>query len=115
MSKARPQSMTRALRRNIKGREQVITTEIKGYYPVDKVITVDGEKRTVQVMSQKKKILAPGGRIAVKAKEPRIVTEFIDTFNKVFIMRRSRCGHNRAQTTYRKGNPNGYYQLIGTI
>ena len=115
MSKARPQSLKRSLNRGSKGREEILTTEIRGYYPVDKVITVDGEKTTVQVMSQRKKVLAEGGKIARKAKEPRIMTEFIETFGKLFIMKRSRTGHNRARTVFRKANQKAYYALTGTI
>ena len=43
------------------------------------------------------------------------MTEFIETFGKLFIMKRSRTGHNRARTVFRKANQKAYYALTGTI
>lgn len=78
MSKARPQSLKRAISRGTNGRGKHYTSK--------------GEA----IM-----------------KEPRIITEFIDTFGKLFILKRSKCGHNRKRSHLVKQRP--YYNVIGQV
>lgn len=85
MSKARGQSMKRALRRAEIGRG----------------------KNWVKVIEGNKVITKP------VFKEPRIVTEFVETLGKLFILKRPTCGNNRKRNKRVKKRP--YYNIVARI
>ena len=116
MSKARGQSLKRQLSRAMKGREEILTTEVKGHIHFkEMIVDKKGKKRFVKFRTKEKQIITPAGLIARKAKQPRIVSEFIDTIGKVVIAKRSTTGHNRKRNKFLMKYPRPYHLVTGTI
>ena len=116
MSKARGQSIKRQLNRAMKGREEILTTEVKGHIHFKEMI-VDkrGKKRFVRFRTKDKQVITPAGQVARKAKPPRLISEFIGTLGKVFLLKRSNNGHNQKRTKAILKYPRPYYRIVGSM
>lgn len=116
MSKARGQSLKRQISRGMKGREEILTTEVKGHIHFkEMILDKKGKKRFAKFRTKEKEVITPAGQVARRAKQPRFHTEFIETFNKLFLMKRSNTGHNSKTSKFNQKFKRPYYQVVGTI